>query len=373
MTKSDRKKAQEQAQRARDKSEHWLIIYNPWHGRHQHRSPMLSNGDVQDIAWWLCICLRCAWGKVESIQHQTNKSFVIAKVDLSVAIAPALGQYNWSDFLKSPRGYERGQSTKVFEYDYVKFGDQSEKQWKETYPRPVIHPIDFPVVSEPPSPTWCEPPSKDCSWSIPLKKPPPNPRPKEEPGPMFNRPFLDENTQLLRIANPFGVRWTAGELLPDVSGIWDWLQLIANGAKALYVNTSGEREVIAALESTLELQGVLGRHIWQRMLVDSTMLWDVHGVSVITRCSENDIHGLVRIDAPNESEEDYSIFANPYPPPDPFMHENERDLKVVKTEMKTEAQGDSDFKRRAREDSRDYAREPPEERGSRKRVKLEPY
>jgi hypothetical protein len=42
------------------------------------------------------------------------------------------------------------------------------------------------------------------------------------------------STQLVIIKNPFGVRWPPDDSLPDVLGVWDWLELFADGALAVY-------------------------------------------------------------------------------------------------------------------------------------------
>jgi hypothetical protein len=58
------------------------------------------------------------------IQHH----FVIAKVDLNVDIEPRLGQYDWIDFLKAATDYERRETSKIFEYHFIKYGDPSDKR-----------------------------------------------------------------------------------------------------------------------------------------------------------------------------------------------------------------------------------------------------
>ena len=41
-------------------------------------------------------------------------------------------------------------------------------------------------------------------------------------------------TQLVSIKNPIGVKWPQDHALPDVSGVWGWLELVADGALAVY-------------------------------------------------------------------------------------------------------------------------------------------
>ncbi|KIJ55316.1 hypothetical protein M422DRAFT_23920 [Sphaerobolus stellatus SS14] len=174
MAKSNAKKAREEADRAKNKTEHWLIIENPWFRHYRKGLAELATRDLQDIAWWLSACLSCHLNNISTLLHLKNRSFIIARIDLSYDLSQLqskLGQYAWKDFLSQfPRSInvadEEKLSTKLFEFDYVRIGDPAEKfRWLEYFPSQKLPP---PSQGEMPfhrSPNfrniWCDSPNSE--------------------------------------------------------------------------------------------------------------------------------------------------------------------------------------------------------------------
>lgn len=153
-----------------------------------------------------------------------KRNFVIAKVDYTVSneiLQSKLGEYRWTDFLKSPSSEERGQCTKLFQYNYVEFGDPSDKrkpfpisnhnsmairitvEWiiYHTESEKVL-PKGFRVLYDAPFiPAWCSKPSNPeaALWCHPL------PVPQEVPvaGSSHRDPRLAENRSTQRPAHTF--------------------------------------------------------------------------------------------------------------------------------------------------------------------------
>jgi len=67
--KSKAQKDREEAQRTRDMSDHWLLVYEPWYQNYRPGTEYYSKDDLNEINWWLCVCLGRRWGEVSAIQH----------------------------------------------------------------------------------------------------------------------------------------------------------------------------------------------------------------------------------------------------------------------------------------------------------------
>lgn len=105
------------------------------------------------------------------------------RVDLDVDIQPKLGQHNWSTFVRDATDYDHHENSKIFEYDFIRYGDQSNRresffpksagcsyfvcltEWQEYYPLSRPPPHNFPILLNYPAPLWCE---QRHPWGMPL-------------------------------------------------------------------------------------------------------------------------------------------------------------------------------------------------------------